>query len=121
MTGPGVHLSGPAPNFVSASSCDARNSGPEPVSGWSPRGKTFRALGARPWEERCRAEIAATGVQLAPVRQGPAALLTRQELQVALIVAAGASNREAACRLFLSPKTVEYHLKHVYDKLATSG
>jgi ATP/maltotriose-dependent transcriptional regulator MalT len=82
--------------------------------------KTFRALGARPWEERCRAEIAATGVQLAPVRQGPAALLTPQELQVALIVAAGASNREAACRLFLSPKTVEYHLKHVYDKLATS-
>lgn len=82
--------------------------------------RTFRALGARSWEERCRTEIAATGVRLAPARQGPAALLTPQELQVALTVAAGASNREAACQLFLSPKTVEYHLKHVYDKLDTS-
>jgi DNA-binding CsgD family transcriptional regulator len=82
--------------------------------------KTFRALGARRWEERCRTEIAATGVRLAPARSGPADLLTPQELQVALTVAAGASNREAACQLFLSPKTIEYHLKHVYDKLGTS-
>jgi DNA-binding CsgD family transcriptional regulator len=82
--------------------------------------KTFRALGAGPWEERCRAEIAATGVRLAPAQRGPADLLTPQELQVALTVAAGASNRQAAVQLFLSPKTVEYHLRHVYGKLGTS-
>jgi class 3 adenylate cyclase len=43
--------------------------------------------------------------------------LTPQELQVALTLAEGTTTREAAARLFLSPKTVEYHLRHVYDKL----
>ena len=82
--------------------------------------RIFSGLGARPWEERCRAEITASGLRLAPARQTPADLLTPQELQVALAVAAGASNREAACRLFIAPKTVEYHLRHIYDKLGTS-
>jgi DNA-binding CsgD family transcriptional regulator len=81
--------------------------------------KTFSGLGARPWEERCRAEIAASGLRLAPAQQSPAGLLTPQELQVALAVAAGATNREAARRLFIAPKTVEYHLRHIYDKLGT--
>jgi DNA-binding NarL/FixJ family response regulator len=43
--------------------------------------------------------------------------LTPQELQVALIVASGASNREAASALFLSTKTIEFHLAHIYRKL----
>ena len=43
--------------------------------------------------------------------------LTPQELQVALTLAEGVTTREAAARLYLSPKTVEYHLRHVYDKL----
>jgi len=43
--------------------------------------------------------------------------LTPQELQVALALAEGATTREAAAKLYLSPKTVEYHLRHVYDKL----
>jgi len=43
--------------------------------------------------------------------------LTPQELQVAMTLAEGATTREAAARLYLSPKTVEYHLRHVYDKL----
>lgn len=82
--------------------------------------KTFSGLGARPWEARCRTEIAASGLRLAPAQQAPADLLTPQELQVALAIAAGATNREAALRLFIAPKTVEYHLRHVYDKLGTS-
>ena len=44
-------------------------------------------------------------------------MLTPQELQVALVVAEGVSNREAGARLFLSPKTVEAHLHRVYLKL----
>ena len=48
---------------------------------------------------------------------GFARSLTPQELQVALTVAAGISNREAAASLFLSEKTVEYHLSNVYRKL----
>jgi ATP/maltotriose-dependent transcriptional regulator MalT len=82
--------------------------------------KTFSDLGARPWGERCCAEIAASGLRLTPARQSPLDLLTPQELQVALAVADGATNREAACRLFIAPKTVEYHLRHIYDKLDTS-
>ena len=43
--------------------------------------------------------------------------LTTQELQIALQVAAGRSNRDVAAALYMSPKTVEYHLTHVYRKL----
>ena len=43
--------------------------------------------------------------------------LTRQELRVALAVAGGASNREAAAALLVSPRTVEAHLSHIYRKL----
>lgn len=82
--------------------------------------KTFRDLGAVPWEQRCRAEIAASGLRLAPARQAPADMLTPQELQVALAIAGGATNREAACQLFIAPKTVEYHLRHIYNKLGAS-
>jgi DNA-binding CsgD family transcriptional regulator len=43
--------------------------------------------------------------------------LTPQELQVALVVAGGATNIEAGAQLFLSPKTIEYHLSNAYRKL----
>jgi DNA-binding CsgD family transcriptional regulator len=43
--------------------------------------------------------------------------LSPQEAQVALIVARGASNKEAAIALFLSPKTIEFHLGNIYRKL----
>jgi DNA-binding CsgD family transcriptional regulator len=80
--------------------------------------RTFRQLGATPWESRASAELTATGATLtASTDSNTAALLTPQELQVAQIVAAGVSNREAATQLFLSPKTVEYHLSRVYRKL----
>src|SRR5215472_9972017 len=80
----------------------------------------FYQPGCHSWEERCRAEIAASGLRLAPADRSAADLLTPQELQVALAVAAGATNREAASRLYIAPKTVEYHLRHIYDKLGTS-
>ncbi len=43
--------------------------------------------------------------------------LTPQELQIALLLADGRTTRQAAAALFLSPKTIEYHLRHVYLKL----
>jgi DNA-binding CsgD family transcriptional regulator len=77
----------------------------------------FESLGAAPWAELARAELAATGETAR--RRDPATLdeLTPQELQIAMLLAAGRTTREAAAALFLSPKTVEYHLRHVYLKL----
>jgi DNA-binding CsgD family transcriptional regulator len=79
--------------------------------------ETFERLGARPWAERAHGELRASGSR---VRRGaPAATeqLTPQELQVALEIARGSTNREAAAALFLSPKTIEWHLRNVYRKL----
>ncbi len=77
-------------------------------------------LGARPLAERARTELAASGERL---RAAPDAReeLTPQELQVATIVARGASNKEAAGQLFLSPKTIEFHLRNAYRKLGVTS
>ena len=77
----------------------------------------FERLGALPWANRARAELAATGETRQ--RRDPSTIdeLTPQELQIALQLTAGKTTREAAAALFLSPKTVEYHLRHVYQKL----
>ncbi len=79
--------------------------------------KAFDELGAAPWGERAMSELQATG-ETARVRdERHRQLLTPQELQVALTLGDGTTTREAAARLYMSPKTVEYHLRHVYDKL----
>jgi DNA-binding CsgD family transcriptional regulator len=81
----------------------------------------FERLGARPWAERARTELRATGQSGG--RRAPAAAeqLTAHELQIALLVAQGMTNREAAAALFLSPKTIEYHLGQIYRKLDVRG
>jgi DNA-binding NarL/FixJ family response regulator len=78
---------------------------------------TFEELGARPWADRARAELRACGETRARPEPGPLEELTPHELQVALVVARGATNREAAAELFLSPKTIDFHLRNVYRKL----
>jgi DNA-binding NarL/FixJ family response regulator len=78
----------------------------------------FDRLGAAPWSARARLELRATGAT--PRRRradDDPDQLTSHELQVAIIVAGGASNREAAAALFLSPKTIEFHLASIYRKL----
>ncbi|MBO9532629.1 MAG: AAA family ATPase [Solirubrobacteraceae bacterium] len=79
---------------------------------------TFERLDAEPWAQRCRRELGASG-QAAARRAGDEQrdALTLQERQVAALVAAGASNKEAAGELYLSPKTIETHLSRVYRKL----
>lgn len=77
----------------------------------------FEELGAESWAEIARTELAATGETAR--RRHPATLadLTPQELKVALLLAEGKTRREAASALFLSPKTIEYHLRNAYRKL----
>jgi DNA-binding CsgD family transcriptional regulator len=76
---------------------------------------TFERLGAAPWADRAARELGLRGKR-SPAG-GSAGPLSPKELQVALLVARGATNREAAAALFLSPKTIEAHLSRVYAKL----
>jgi DNA-binding CsgD family transcriptional regulator len=79
--------------------------------------QTFERLGAPPWVDRASAELRATG-ERARRRDPTTALdLTPQEHMVADAVAQGATNKEVAATLFLSPKTVESHLSRIYVKL----
>ena len=76
----------------------------------------FEGLGASGWAEAARRELAATGLRVAVPRLSLQEL-TAQELQITLAVARGLSNREIAGELFLSVKTIEYHLRNVFHKL----
>jgi DNA-binding NarL/FixJ family response regulator len=79
--------------------------------------ETFERLGARWWAERARSELRASGATQVRGEVPVADVLTPHELQVAMIVAKGATNKEAAAALFVSPKTVEHHLGQIYRKL----
>ncbi|MBE1582146.1 AAA family ATPase [Nonomuraea angiospora] len=79
--------------------------------------ETFRRAGAEPWARRAHGELRAAGESAEPAR-GPALdALTPQELRIAGLVADGLSSKEIAAQLFLSPRTVEYHLYKIYPKL----
>lgn len=77
----------------------------------------FERLGAQPWADQSSAELAATGETVRRRDASTLDQLTPQELQIARLLAEGKTTREAAAAVFLSPKTVEYHLRHVYRKL----
>ncbi len=81
----------------------------------------FEDLGAARWAEVTAAELAATGETVRRRDSDPRTALTPQELQVSLLLVDGRTTREAAAALFLSPKTVEYHLRKVYTKLGVSS
>jgi DNA-binding CsgD family transcriptional regulator len=81
----------------------------------------FEDLGAEPWAAIARRELAATGATARKRDESTRSQLTPQELQIALLLASGSTTRQAAAALFLSPKTVEYHLRSVYRKLGCNN
>jgi DNA-binding CsgD family transcriptional regulator len=77
---------------------------------------TFQQLGAVTWSERAAAELRASGETHRSVGADQLALTPREQ-EIALRVAAGATNKEIAATLFITAKTVEFHLGNVYRKL----
>ncbi|MEV4456659.1 AAA family ATPase [Microbispora sp. NPDC049633] len=96
--------------------------------------ETFERAGAAPWARRAHDELRAAGESVRPEKDAPSApevapdvrgtaldALTPQELRIATLVAEGATSKEIAARLFLSPRTVEYHLYKIYPKLGITS
>jgi DNA-binding CsgD family transcriptional regulator len=81
----------------------------------------FERLGAEPWAERARIELRATGETARKRDPSTLTQLTPQEMQIARLVGEGSSNKDVATQLFLSPRTVEYHLAKVFAKLGISS
>ena len=78
--------------------------------------EVFDDVGADGWAEQTRTALAATGERARRRDASTVDDLTPQETTVARLVATGLTNREVAARLFLSPKTIETHLLHVFRK-----
>ena len=81
----------------------------------------FTAMGAEGFAERTRRELEATGETARKRSAEPTGRLTAQETQVAELAREALSNAEIGARLFISPRTVEYHLGHVFTKLGINS
>lgn len=81
----------------------------------------FQQLRATPWETRARTELRATGETARRRDAISTDELTPQELQIARMVADGMTNPDVAAQLFLSPRTIDYHLRKVFTKLSIAS
>jgi DNA-binding CsgD family transcriptional regulator len=83
--------------------------------------EVFEDLGATRWATRAAQELRASGETARRRDVTTATQLTAQERQVATLVRQGLSNRDAAAQLFVSPRTVDFHLRNVFSKLGLSS
>jgi DNA-binding CsgD family transcriptional regulator len=81
----------------------------------------FSQTGAVLWRERAEIELRASGETLRRAESTPLYRLTPQELQIARFVATGASTKAVAAQLFLSPRTVDAHLRNIFRKLGITS
>jgi DNA-binding CsgD family transcriptional regulator len=81
----------------------------------------FQQLALPPWEERARSELRASGETARRRDPSTRDQLTPQELQIAHLVSEGMTNREIGAQLFLSPRTIDYHLRKVFAKLQVAS
>jgi len=82
----------------------------------------LQGMGVEAFAARARRELSATtGRRARRSIDTPSTELTSQELQIARLVQGGLSNREIGSQLFLSPRTVEWHLRNIFGKLGVSA
>jgi DNA-binding NarL/FixJ family response regulator len=79
--------------------------------------EAFSSMGAAGFADRAQRELQATGEKVRKRRADARDELTPQQLQVARLARDGHTNSEIAAELFLSPRTVEWHLRQVFTKL----
>jgi DNA-binding CsgD family transcriptional regulator len=83
--------------------------------------ETFQQLGAAPWTHRASQELRACGSPPHAARAPEPAVLTPQQKEIALLAAAGLSNKQIGERLYLSPRTVSTHLYQLFPKLGITS
>jgi DNA-binding CsgD family transcriptional regulator len=81
----------------------------------------FELFRAEPWADRARAELRASGVTARKREPGTLTQLTPQELQISRLVAEGLPNKEIAVHMYLSKRTIDYHLRNIYAKLGITS
>jgi ATP/maltotriose-dependent transcriptional regulator MalT len=79
------------------------------------------SMGLAAFAERARRELLATGERIRKRAEPAAGSLTAQEVQITRLVRQGFSNPEIGTRLFLSPRTVEWHLRNIFGKFGISS
>ena len=78
-------------------------------------------MGLEAFAARAAGELRATGERPRSRSAQPSDTLTAQELRIARLVATGATSREAGAQLFLSPRTIESHLRSIFRKLGITS
>ena len=101
--------------------CAAKVAGSTPASSCASRMSGTPEMGMEAFAERARRELVATGETVRKRTAETLDDLTPQELEIAQRAAGGQTNPEIGGQLFLSPRTVEWHLHKVFGKLGISS